>query len=101
MPTSADTYSFGVKLGHRLQPGAIVLLNGDLGAGKTLLTQGIAAGLGSADTVSSPTFALVNIYSGRCPIYHFDLYRLENSSELDGIGFFEMLEEGEIGRAHV
>ncbi|MEI6285557.1 MAG: tRNA (adenosine(37)-N6)-threonylcarbamoyltransferase complex ATPase subunit type 1 TsaE [Bacillota bacterium] len=96
MPTSADTYSFGVKLGHRLQPGAIVLLNGDLGAGKTLLTQGIAAGLGSADTVSSPTFALVNIYSGRCPIYHFDLYRLENSSELDGIGFFEMLEEGAV-----
>ena len=93
MPTCESTFSFGVKLGRQLRPGSIVLLNGDLGFGKTVLTQGIATGLDSEDAVSSPTFALVNIYCGRCPIYHFDLYRLVKSSELDSIGFFEMLEE--------
>jgi len=69
-----------------------VLLNGDLGAGKTLLAQGIVKGLGAEDSVSSPTFALVNVYRGRCEIYHFDLFRLNNCNELADIGFFEMVE---------
>ena len=69
-----------------------MLLNGDLGAGKTLLAQGIVKGLGATDAVTSPTYALVNVYHGRCEIYHFDLFRLNNYRELADIGFFEMVE---------
>ncbi|MFA6076429.1 MAG: tRNA (adenosine(37)-N6)-threonylcarbamoyltransferase complex ATPase subunit type 1 TsaE [Negativicutes bacterium] len=92
LPTCDDTYAFGIKIGNKLRSGAVLLLTGDLGAGKTQLAKGIAKGLESDDEVSSPTFALINIYCGRCPIYHLDLYRLHNSYELDDIGFFEMIE---------
>lgn len=94
LPDSDATYEYGILLGRELGNGAVILLNGDLGAGKTLLAQGIVKGLESEDAVSSPTFALVNIYSGRCKIFHFDLYRLDKSSELDDIGFYELLEAG-------
>ncbi|MGD1939654.1 MAG: tRNA (adenosine(37)-N6)-threonylcarbamoyltransferase complex ATPase subunit type 1 TsaE [Cyanophyceae cyanobacterium] len=72
------TIALGRKLGQALQPGAVILLSGDLGAGKTTLVKAIAEGLGISDPVNSPTFVLVNEYfDGRSPLYHFDLYRLE------------------------
>lgn len=76
-----------------LHPGDIVLLMGDLGAGKTQFVQGVAAALGVTDPVTSPTFAIMEEYEGgRLPLYHFDLYRLEDSSELEDIGYFETVE---------
>jgi tRNA threonylcarbamoyladenosine biosynthesis protein TsaE len=84
----AATFAFGRTLGKLLAAGDILCLAGDLGAGKTLLVQGIAAGLGAAEDVTSPTFTILQIYdSGRLPLYHFDLYRLDRPAELDGIGF--------------
>ena len=72
------TQAFGHQLGRGLQPGAMILLSGDLGAGKTTLVQAIAQGLGITEPVNSPTFVLLNEYlTGRSPLYHFDLYRLE------------------------
>ncbi len=74
---AAATYQFGCELADRLTPGSILLLVGDLGSGKTSLVQGLAAGLGIIDAVSSPTFTIVNEYlQGRIPLYHLDLYRL-------------------------
>lgn len=78
LPSLAATQAFGHQLGRGLQPGAVILLSGDLGAGKTTLVQAIAQGLGIAEPVNSPTFVLLNEYlTGRSPLYHFDLYRLE------------------------
>ncbi|GAB4206345.1 MAG: tRNA (adenosine(37)-N6)-threonylcarbamoyltransferase complex ATPase subunit type 1 TsaE [Coleofasciculaceae cyanobacterium] len=75
-----DTRSLGVKLGKSLSAGSVVLLEGDLGAGKTTLVQGIGEGLGITDPIVSPTFTLINEYpEGRIPLYHLDLYRLEPS----------------------
>ncbi len=75
-----DTYNLGQALGATLPAGAVLLLHGDLGAGKTSLTQGIGAGLGIDDAIVSPTFTLIVEYDdGRIPLYHFDLYRLEPS----------------------
>ena len=77
LPDAAATHALGVQLGQVLPVGAVLLLNGDLGSGKTSLVQGLGAGLGIADTVDSPTFTLVNEYlGGRVPLYHMDLYRL-------------------------
>jgi ATPase, YjeE family len=88
----ADTFAFGQRLGGRLAVGDVVCLSGDLGAGKTVLVQGVAAGLGITDQVTSPTFTILQVYeTGRLPLYHFDLYRLENSAELDNIGFEEYI----------
>lgn len=81
------------KLGSRLRAGMVLCLVGDLGAGKTLFAQGIAAGLGVLDEVTSPTFNLMNLYAGRLPMAHFDLYRLEDEAELDEIGFYEYTDE--------
>lgn len=92
----AETREFGRKLGARLRPGDLLCLQGDLGAGKTTLTQGLAAGWGSADPVSSPTFVVVNLYraaDGK-PLYHMDAYRLENLAEAAQLGLDEMLAEG-------
>lgn len=83
------TEEFGIKLGKLLNPGDIVCLNGDLGAGKTTLTKSIGLGLGVDDYITSPTFALINEYEGRVPVYHFDVYRLENVEELYDLGFDE------------
>ena len=77
------TYNLGVELGRSLPPRSIVLLEGDLGAGKTTLVQGMGAGLGIQESIDSPTFTLINEYrAGRVPLYHCDLYRLE-SAEVD------------------
>lgn len=84
---------FGEKLGMLLTPGDVIALVGELGAGKTTLVKGIAMGLGVADrrAVKSPTFALVQKYEGRIPIYHFDAYRLEDTQEMLDIGSDEMI----------
>ncbi len=77
-----QTQALGVYLGQTLNPGSILLLEGDLGSGKTTLVQGIGMGLGVKDAIVSPTFALIHEYpEGRIPLYHFDLYRL-NASEV-------------------
>jgi len=78
LPDAEATRSLGVALGRSLPPGSVILLEGDLGAGKTTLVQGIGEGLGIQDSIDSPTFTLINEYlDGRIPLYHLDLYRLE------------------------
>ena len=87
-----DTLSFASRLSSMLAAGDTVLLTGDLGAGKSELTRGIAKGLGVAETVTSPSFTILNVYeSGRYPLYHFDWYRLESSEELYELGMDEFL----------
>lgn len=90
---SADeTKLFGRSLSELLQPGDVLILHGDLGAGKSELIRGIALGLGIAETVTSPSFTILNVYeSGRAPLYHFDWYRLESSEELYELGLDEYL----------
>src|SRR4051794_6860703 len=90
--TSEETRGAGMKLAGWLHPGDVVLLHGNLGAGKTTLAQGIAAGLGLKDLISSPSFILVNEYeipSGAMSrrLYHVDLYRLRDSGQLESFGF--------------
>src|SRR6476469_6602 len=78
LPDAEATRKFGFALGRSLPAGTVILLEGDLGAGKTTLVQGIAEGLGISDSIESPTFTLINEYfTGRIPLYHLDLYRLE------------------------
>jgi len=87
-----DTRSAGRNLAADLRPGDCILLEGGLGAGKTEFARGLAEGLGvSPDEVRSPTFTLVNIYSGRLPVYHIDLYRIEKATELRELGLEEIL----------
>jgi tRNA threonylcarbamoyladenosine biosynthesis protein TsaE len=95
----AQTIRVGQRLGELLGPGDLVLLLGDFGSGKTHLIKGIAQGLGSADLVNSPSFVLINEYRagpahGRMPIYHADLYRIEDPAELPGIGLEEAWSAG-------
>jgi tRNA threonylcarbamoyladenosine biosynthesis protein TsaE len=88
-----QTVDLGRILGTLLEPGDLVCLYGDLGAGKTHFSYGIALGLEVRDAyVTSPTFTFVNEYQGRIPLYHIDLYRLTDPSELEGIGFEEYIE---------
>ena len=83
-----ETFQFGEKLGRDAKPGQIYTLNGDLGTGKTVFTQGFAAGLGITEPVNSPTFTIVQIYEeGRMPFYHFDVYRIGDVEEMDEIGY--------------
>ena len=87
-----ETLALGEKLSRKLKPGDIVCLFGQLGSGKTVLTKGIAKGLGFKDSdVSSPTFTFLNIYKARMPLYHFDLYRIEGLAELHEIGMDDFL----------
>jgi tRNA threonylcarbamoyladenosine biosynthesis protein TsaE len=80
LPDAAATQNLGISLGQKLAAGSVLLLEGDLGSGKTTLVQGIGVGLGIRQTIDSPTFTLINEYlSGRLPLYHLDLYRLEPS----------------------
>ncbi|MBD2109321.1 tRNA (adenosine(37)-N6)-threonylcarbamoyltransferase complex ATPase subunit type 1 TsaE [Nodosilinea sp. FACHB-13] len=95
LPDHDATYELGYKLGQCCPEGTILLLFGDLGAGKTTLVQGLGAGLGIAEPISSPTFTLVNEYlEGRIPLYHVDLYRLE-TSQVDALELEEIYCEGD------
>lgn len=85
-----QTMEIGAQLGKLLSPGDFLNLNGDLGAGKTLLVKAIGVGLGiSPEIITSPTFAIINEYEGVYPLYHFDLYRLEEDLELEQIGYLD------------
>lgn len=80
LPNAEATKQLGIELGKTLPPGSVLLLEGDLGSGKTTLVQGIGEGLGVQESIDSPTFTLINEYlGGRLPLYHFDLYRLDAS----------------------
>lgn len=88
-----DTFEIGKNFSKELAPGDCVMLIGDLGAGKTAFTSGVAAGFGITDHVSSPTFTIVNEYqNGSTPLFHFDLYRLNHEDDLYDIGFEDYLE---------
>ena len=90
--STEETRALGRRLANQLRPGDTVLLRGDLGSGKSELTRGIAKGLGVAETVTSPSFTILNVYeSGRYPLYHFDWYRLESEEELYELGMDEYL----------
>ena len=90
-----DTKAFGRKLAEELEAGDILALIGDLGTGKTTLTKSVAAGLGVTEDIPSPTFNIVNEYhSGRLPLYHFDVYRLESGADLFEIGGEEYFDAG-------
>ena len=90
-----ETERLGEALAALLQPGDIIAYRGDLGAGKTAFTRGLAKGLGCREQVTSPTYTIVNEYlSGRLPLFHFDMYRLASSDELWSIGWEDYLERG-------
>ena len=83
-----ETYELGRKIGLQARPGQVYTLTGDLGVGKTVFTQGVAAGLGITEPVSSPTFTIVQVYEeGRLPFYHFDVYRIGDIEEMEEIGY--------------
>lgn len=94
--SAADTEKIAFDLAKTLNAGDIILYEGDLGAGKTTFTKGIAKALGIKDVVTSPTFALVNEYYGDISLFHFDLYRIETFDDLYAIGFFDYLDRGGI-----
>jgi tRNA threonylcarbamoyladenosine biosynthesis protein TsaE len=88
------TRGLGRAIGERLEPGDVVTLSGELGAGKTVLAQGLGAGLGVEEPVSSPTFALVHEYRGRLPVWHLDVYRLRSLDELADLSWDDLLASG-------
>ena len=91
----AETESVGAALSKILSPGAVIAYRGDLGAGKTAFTRGLARGLGANEQVTSPTYTIVNEYlSGRMPLFHFDMYRLGSADELFDIGWDDYLDRG-------
>ena len=91
----AETEDAGASLAARLEPGSVIAFTGDLGAGKTAFTRGLARGLGVTERVTSPTFTIVNEYEGgRLPLFHFDMYRLGSSDELFDIGWEDYLRRG-------
>ena len=91
----AETEAIGSALGKIIPPGTVLAYRGDLGAGKTAFTRGLARGLGCKDIVTSPTYTIVNEYlGGRLPLFHFDMYRLGSSDDLWDIGWEDYLERG-------
>lgn len=89
----AQTEALGVLFGQLLEPGDVVVLTGDLGAGKTNFTKGVARGMGAHDEVTSPTFTIEMVYEGKkMPLYHFDLYRLDGPEQLEDTGLYDALE---------
>lgn len=93
--TEEDTKKLAEFAGKCIKEGITLALIGNLGAGKTLFSKALAKTLGAEEEVTSPTFNIMNIYEGVCPIYHFDLYRLENLNQLEDIGFYEYTESEE------
>ena len=92
-----ETEAIGAALGKILQPGTVIAYRGDLGAGKTAFTRGLARGLGCTEIVTSPTYTIVNEYlGGRIPLFHFDMYRLRSSDDLFDIGWDDYLDRGGI-----
>ena len=90
-----ETEAVGAALGARLRPGTVIAYRGDLGAGKTAFTRGLARGLGCPDRVTSPTYTIVNEYlGGRLPLFHFDMYRLASEDDLWDIGWEDYLDRG-------
>ena len=90
-----QTEAVGAALAKQLQPGTVLAYRGDLGAGKTAFTRGLARGLGAGEPVTSPTYTIVNEYlSGRIPLFHFDMYRLQSADDLFDIGWDDYLERG-------
>ena len=90
-----ETENIGAALARVLRPGAVIAYRGDLGAGKTAFTRGLARGLGCEDMVTSPTYTIVNEYlSGRMPLFHFDMYRLGSADDLWDIGWEDYLDRG-------
>ena len=86
-----ETFALGQTLGQQCMPGQVYTLIGDLGVGKTVFTQGVAAGLGITEPVNSPTFTIVQVYEeGRMPFYHFDVYRIGDPEEMEEIGYEDM-----------
>ena len=86
--STGETFALGRQIGQQAEAGEIYTLIGDLGVGKTVLTQGVAAGLGIEEPVNSPTFTIVQIYEqGRLPFYHFDAYRIGYVEEMEGVGY--------------
>ena len=91
----SETEKVGAKLAEKLNPGTVIAYKGDLGAGKTAFTRGLARGLGIFDPVTSPTYTIVNEYlGGRIPLFHFDMYRLHSAEDLFDIGWDDYLERG-------
>ena len=90
----SDTEAFGRQLAQQLHPNTVVACRGGLGMGKTALTRGIAQGLGYTGRVTSPTFTIVNEYLGETPLFHFDMYRLDDSDALFDIGWEDYLQRG-------
>lgn len=91
-----ETFNLGIQLARLIDPGRAVSLEGDLGAGKTALVKGIAEGLGIEDTITSPTFTLVNTYEGDVTLHHFDVYRIDDPEELFYIGWDEYFNPNDI-----
>jgi tRNA threonylcarbamoyladenosine biosynthesis protein TsaE len=94
--SSSQTEEAGRRLGERLRSGDVVLLTGELGAGKTTFVRGVARGTESPAPVASPTFQLVRIYPGRVQLAHVDLYRIENNAELSDLGLDELVDQGAV-----
>ncbi len=92
--STEETELLGKQISKHLQGDEIIALYGGLGAGKTALTRGIVTSLGIEDCVSSPTFSIVNEYTGNTPVFHFDMYRIDNWDDLYSIGFFEYIDKG-------
>lgn len=86
-----ETKALAQKFSKELEKGDVITLNGDLGAGKTAFTQGLAEGLGIKEYLNSPTFTIVNCYEGDLPLYHFDVYRIEDEDEMYEIGYEEYI----------
>lgn len=94
LESAAATEALGRRLGQAARAGDVFLIEGELGAGKTVLVRGLAAGLDISDTVTSPTFVLVHQHHGRLPLVHADLYRLETQAEVAGLGLLELAADG-------
>lgn len=94
--SSRETELLGEKLALLLQGGEVIAYTGEMGAGKTAFTRGLVRGLGAGDVVSSPTFALVNEYTGRLTVQHFDMYRVAGWDDLYSTGFFDYLDSDQV-----